>query len=123
MKHNLSPIDIARANWPTNCRYCGASAVKVLETRPNASAIRRRKHCEACGQRETTYEISQARFKELEMVDRVKKVLMEGSAKIPEEKTRCSQCKHWEDNSCDFGFPDAGGFFAADCSTFILRNK
>jgi len=31
----------------------------------------------------------------------------------------CEQCVHWRgDSRCDFGFPDAGGDFATDCSLF-----
>lgn len=31
----------------------------------------------------------------------------------------CEQCVHWRGESgCDFGFPDAGGDFATDCSLF-----
>jgi len=30
----------------------------------------------------------------------------------------CDQCKHWEQDACGFGFPDAGGDFATDCSLY-----
>ena len=30
----------------------------------------------------------------------------------------CNKCTYWHTNSCSFGFPDAGGFFAEECSLF-----
>ena len=135
--HLLSPIDIARANWPTNCSHCGASAVRVLETRPNGKAIRRRKHCEACGQRETTYEISQKQYKELDVLAKLRHVLMGSKgvepapmrratrkkAELKQEGPDCSECIHWQHNDCGMSFPEAGGDFAAECSCFIACRR
>ena len=41
-----------------HCPSCGASETRVVDSRPaeNGNAIRRRRQCEACGQRFTTYE-------------------------------------------------------------------
>jgi hypothetical protein len=114
--HNLTPIDIARANWPINCSNCGANAVRVLETRPNRNAIRRRKHCCNCGHRETTYEISQAQYKELEVLARLRKVLS-GEEPAP-VGLMCQDCSNWAGGGCSFGFPEAGGRFATGCSVF-----
>lgn len=135
--HLLSPIDIARANWPTNCSHCGAAAVRVLETRPNGKAIRRRKHCEACNQRETTYEISQKQYKELEVLAKLRHVLLEsgiakaaqipqtskGKAKQKPQGPSCSECIHWQADACGLRFPEAGGAFAAECSCFIACKR
>lgn len=40
------------------CPYCNASDTKVIDSRPadDNSSIRRRRQCEACGKRFTTYE-------------------------------------------------------------------
>ncbi len=40
------------------CPYCNASDTKVIDSRPaeDNSAIRRRRQCETCGKRFTTYE-------------------------------------------------------------------
>ncbi len=38
------------------CPHCGASQHRVIDTRDTADAIRRRRQCEACGLRFTTYE-------------------------------------------------------------------
>ena len=114
--HTLTPIEIARANWPSNCSNCGAAEVRVLETRPNRDAIRRRKHCYHCGSREPTYEITQAQYKELEVLARPRKVL--GSDESASIALLCQDCSNWHDGACSFGFPDAGGRFASDCSVF-----
>ena len=38
------------------CPFCGASDSRVLDTREVGDAIRRRRECQACSQRYTTYE-------------------------------------------------------------------
>jgi transcriptional repressor NrdR len=39
------------------CPYCGNESTKVIDSRPtDESAIRRRRQCESCGKRFTTYE-------------------------------------------------------------------
>ncbi|MEM0313444.1 MAG: transcriptional regulator NrdR [Candidatus Bathyarchaeia archaeon] len=43
------------------CPYCGSENLKTLETRDSVgNAIRRRKECEECGKRFTTYEYIEA---------------------------------------------------------------
>ena len=45
-----------------NCSHCGESQSKVVDSRPaeQGEAIRRRRECEACGERYTTYERREA---------------------------------------------------------------
>ncbi len=38
------------------CPFCGAEDTKVIDSRPTDDAIRRRRVCEGCGRRFTTYE-------------------------------------------------------------------
>lgn len=38
------------------CPYCSAEDTKVIDSRPADNSIRRRRQCEACGRRFTTYE-------------------------------------------------------------------
>ena len=38
------------------CPFCSAESNQVIDTRPAADAVRRRRQCDACGQRFTTYE-------------------------------------------------------------------
>lgn len=38
------------------CPFCGAEDTKVIDSRPTEDSIRRRRKCESCGRRFTTYE-------------------------------------------------------------------
>ncbi|MCB0105466.1 MAG: transcriptional regulator NrdR, partial [Caldilineaceae bacterium] len=38
------------------CPHCNGESHKVIDTRDTGDAIRRRRQCEVCGQRFTTYE-------------------------------------------------------------------
>ncbi len=38
------------------CPFCDAEDSKVIDSRPNDNSIRRRRQCETCGKRFTTYE-------------------------------------------------------------------
>jgi len=113
------PIDIARDHLPFTCLNCGAKELRVIETRFNNNAIRRRKHCLSCGNRETTYEISQLRYKQLQAVDKICTILLgDDSAIAKEPRLNCISCNHWEHGKCGMGFPEAGGFFADDCACY-----
>lgn len=39
------------------CTSCGKRLTRVVDSRPTANSIRRRRHCVACGTRFNTYEI------------------------------------------------------------------
>ena len=106
------PIDIARHFVLSNCSFCGAKEMRTLETRPLKNAMRRRKHCLHCGNRETTYEISQVRYKQLQAID---KISVTATAKV---ELHCFTCINWAHNKCSMGFPEAGGTFANDCSCY-----
>ena len=112
----MSNIEAARARaaLPSNCSSCGSLAVFIIESRNTATARRRRKRCERCGHRETTYEISQDLYRQLLGKSRSSP----GPKPGPQGSRTCSSCIHWETTSCGFDFPEAGGWFAADCSCY-----
>lgn len=114
----LTPLQIANANRPTNCSACGAREVRVIETRANNQAIRRRKQCLACKHRETTYEISQAQYQQLQTLDKLRAVLLGTDTPPPTPKLSCFNCTHWSRGKCAMDFPEAGGSFANDCSCY-----
>ena len=119
MMDELKPIEIARHYVPANCPFCGAKEVRTLETRSNRNAIRRRKHCLHCGKRETTYEIPQLRYDQLQAIDKIRAILLGGDPLgAAELKLDCSTCTHWAHHKCGMGFPEAGGTFANDCSCY-----
>jgi hypothetical protein len=123
MIDELKPIEIARHYAPTNCSLCGAKEVRTLETRSNRNAIRRRKHCLHCGKRETTYEISQLRYDQLQAVDKIHAILLGGDPlSAAEPVLSCLTCTHWARNKCAMGFPESGGTFANDCSCYQVES-
>ena len=117
----LTPLQIANANRPTNCSACGAREVRVIETRANNQAIRRRKQCLACKHRETTYEISQAQYHQLQTLDKLRAVLLGTDASPIKIKLTCLDCIYWKRSKCDMSFPEAGGAFAEECSCYQNR--
>jgi transcriptional repressor NrdR len=42
------------------CPFCGSSQHRVVDSRESADAVRRRRECESCGERFTTYERAEA---------------------------------------------------------------
>lgn len=109
----------------TPCPKCQLSAVRVSESRPSINGTtRRRKICNACGYRFTTREITEdqyQRFNELiRIVARVRMALTPGDDSVGGHT--CDDCKHWDAKAgCGMGFPEAGGEFAEECSTFVLQ--
>jgi len=119
MLDELKPHDIARHYVPTNCVFCGAREVRTLETRSNRNAIRRRKHCLHCGKRETTYEIPQLRYEQLQAIDKIRAILLGGDpSAAAKSELSCSTCTHWDRNKCGMGFPEAGDTFANECACY-----
>jgi len=114
----LTPLQIANANRPTNCSACGAREVRVMETRANNKAIRRRKECLACKYRETTYEISQEQYNQLQTLDKLRAVLLGTNTPPPAPQLSCFNCTHWSRGACAMDFPEAGSSFANECSCY-----
>jgi transcriptional repressor NrdR len=42
--------------WRVRCPFCSAESTQVIDTRPASDAVRRRRECDACSRRFTTYE-------------------------------------------------------------------
>lgn len=61
--------------------------------------------------------ISQMRLGQV-YVDVYQKLQAEGFELAAEGVDLCTACKHWISGGCGFGFPDAGGDFATDCSLY-----
>lgn len=119
MIDEIRSIDIARQYIPQYCSYCNAQEMRTLETRAAKRATRRRKACLACGKRETTYEISQSQYEQLQAVTKIRAILLGNTPLVSEEPgITCSTCIHWENRKCDMGFPEAGGVFAKDCACY-----
>lgn len=120
----------ARNELLSNCTECGQLALKVLESRITAHYRRRRKVCEACGAKFTTYEIS---CEDYQLLEQAKKHGVGAPAPAPEPPpsethrghcSHCSHCIHWQPRyaACSMGFPEAGGFFATSCAAFARES-
>jgi hypothetical protein len=109
---------------PTLCSVCGTFALQIIESRKKANYVRRRKECTSCGSRVTTYELSAEHYKELEeckaRLENVLRVLDTYLGKLTTDpKVTCRNCIYMKpDGECDLGFPEAGGTFAAECSSY-----
>jgi transcription elongation factor Elf1 len=114
---SLSNIEAVRARngLPSSCPACGQLSLMVLESRDNGSARRRRKACIKCGHRLTTYEITQEEYRQLKGKGKLKP--RPKPSATPHE-FNCSTCVHWEESGCGLDFPEAGGWFADECSCY-----
>jgi len=103
------------------CPYCKVCALRVIESRKTKYSRRRRKHCDNCGKRQTTHEVSEAFYKDaisnLSILSNVRSLLLKEVTVT--KRVTCSECNHWDDG-CAFDFPEAGGAFASECSMFKL---
>ena len=68
------------------CPFCGKDNTKVIDSRPtDDSAIRRRRQCDACGKRFTTYE----KVESMPLIV-IKKITTENSTAVRRLKTELS---------------------------------
>ena len=58
-----------------NCPLCGG-ALRVVDSRPYEKSVRRRRDCEQCKYRTTTYEISTEQMIEFRKLEREKNDIM-----------------------------------------------
>lgn len=97
--------------------------LRVIESRKEDQYIRRRKECSSCGHRLTTYELSAEYFEEIRhaktQLNKIYKILgsVEGPSSTDEDVT-CYTCIHMTGRGCQLDFPEAGGAFAAECSSY-----
>lgn len=114
----------------TACPKCKAQAVRVIESKKAKKAHRRRKHCDACKHRFTTYEIDEAAYDQavhaISTLAKLSKVLsgvgigLEAPS-VPASLDPCMDCSHSSDKGCSFDFPEYGTEEAADCVHFLHR--
>lgn len=131
---NRAVLKEARKRQLSRCPQCGERALLVLESRDTsyrgvAKAIRRRRRrCNYCDHRDTTYEIPDFIYHQLmndrKIVDDIAKAF--GSNDKPafkisadgESNVRCDDCRFNSGNSCGFGLPEYGTFDCRDCVNF-----
>ena len=114
------------------CTHCGQKSFRVIETRQQKDARRRRYQCDLCGHRETRYELDQNIYEEFVQLRRNFKALskifpsnvvngtIEELAK-PDDEYRCHSCGFYAKASgyCSLEIPECGTTDANDCSSYI----
>ena len=103
------------------CPQCSSYGFHVLESRPgtskNSSFIkRRRKGCNLCGFKMTTYEIDANDYKEYLENKKVIKQLRKGIVSI----RSCNACVHYYKGACRLEIPELN---ANECSYFTPDRK
>lgn len=117
------------------CTHCGQKSFRVIETRQQKDARRRRYQCDLCGHRETRYELDQDIYEEFVQLRRNFKALSkiftsqtvnETLEEIHADKSECQcfTCGFYAKASgyCSLEIPECGTTDANDCSSY-LRDK
>lgn len=117
------------------CPGCGETRFRVIETRRQQDAQRRRYKCDVCGHRETRYELNQENYEEYVQLRRnfkalskiftahtINETLEESDQKVSEYP--CLSCGFYTESSgeCSLDIPECGTSDAADCSSYIRNN-
>lgn len=113
-----------RENLRSTCPVCLTTSLRVIESKPGQNGtVRRRKACEQCGHRFTTREITDNTYFQLLESQRILAKVRGwlGGSPVMRTAHNCEQCVHWSKDECNMGFPEAGGPFAEECSTFVLQ--
>lgn len=108
------------------CPECNEYGFATQESRKTREATRRRRVCSSCDYRQTTYEVSQVWYREAQknrdIVSKLEEVMglrsQGGADKTKSFKAFCSMCTFMTNRGCSFGFPEAGGDFATECSQY-----
>jgi hypothetical protein len=124
MTHNDSakpPRVLHKNQIYSPCPSCGSSSLAVIESRSTKVAIRRRKQCQACSHRCTTYEVSSDWFRQAEDNARLRDVLVKQLALQPvvtpvaHSSLPCLDCGLARQTACELGLPEFGTSEAMDC--------
>lgn len=118
----------------TTCPKCHNKTERILESRPSGTSRRRRYACDHCQTRRTSWELCDEEYQQLvsdqKKLHTIAQTIYKSNGVTPKQietltKT-CDQCHYYRPHNmrgdnCDFGFPEAGGTFAAECSSFTLQ--
>lgn len=105
------------------CPSCGELRLQTIESRPTGQATRRRKECDACGFRITTYEVSSEFFEESkrnqQIISKISKALgLVPNQYILAEDPKCGDCFYNANNRCSFDLPEYNTEDSYDCIHF-----
>lgn len=102
------------------CPQCKQPGLKVIESRKIESGIRRRKQCQCCEFRLTTYEVADDFYNNAlhnsMLVSKLNDLLDRDSASRPPMKIKCIDCKHNQNDECAYNFPEYDTIDSFDCN-------
>lgn len=103
------------------CPQCKQPGIYVKESRKTNHGTRRRKECECCQFRFTTYEVSADFYKEAEqnlmLVSQFYKLLGGQPLKAEIQESKCPGCKHnIKGKYCAFELPEYNTHESFDCN-------
>ena len=103
------------------CPQCKQSGIYVKESRKTNHGTRRRKECECCRFRFTTYEVSADFYKEAEqnlfLVSQFYKLLGGQPLKAEQQESKCPGCVHnIKGKYCAFELPEYNTDESFDCN-------
>jgi len=105
-----------------DCPQCKQPGLRVIESRKTDHGTRRRKACECCEYRLTTYEVSADFYNEAQQnLILVSKLyaLLSGNALVSELPIiKCTDCSHNQGDDCAFGFPEYDTTDSHDCNHY-----
>jgi hypothetical protein len=109
----------------SECPECKNNSFSILESRRVSKGRRRRFSCDACGFRETRYEISGPDYERFLKLERAfmafEKVMNFSAIENVREETKsipCSECFFFDSSGCSFDIPEANTPDAVGCNNF-----
>lgn len=115
-----------------NCTKCKSRAT-VRDTKCNLEGAKtRRYHCNTCSNRFTTAEVPIDWLDELRELRYIRTQMQKllGSSTVSatveepvnEKIKTCQECSHWWKGVCNLEIPEAGDYFATECSAYEDHN-
>lgn len=104
------------------CPQCKQNGLRVLESRKAPHGTRRRKACECCDYRITTYEVTADFYNEAQqnmlLVSKLYALLSGNALASQPAIIKCADCSHNQGDTCVFEFPEYGTTDSFDCNHY-----
>lgn len=104
------------------CPQCKQPGLRVLESKKASDGQRRRKKCECCDYRFTTYEVSADFYNEAQqnliLVSKLHALLGGNALASQPVIIKCADCSYNQGDDCAFGFPEYNTPDSFDCNHY-----
>lgn len=119
----LAGLEKGRANKRSRCPVCKETSLLILEARPvDGGHTRRRKKCDHCGHRLTTYEVSAENFTRMRRLEALLDQLDTISQVVEDFKNQgtcpCASCSLADNGACTLSLPEYDTVDAHGCTYF-----